>query len=120
MKDRYSIVVGLIFLALVVVAAVHTLNGGEPATLGLDRMPARWPLPEFAVPNARGSLKGDATVAQADCEPSALPCPADERRPPACEVHIAGAIRVCDLFDRPLVLSFWFAKGGKCVGQQDV
>lgn len=120
MKDRYSIVVGLIFLALVAVAAVHTLNGGEAATLGLDRMPARWPLPEFAVPNAAGALEGDANVAQDDCESSALPCPAGERRHPACQVDVAGAIRVCDLFNRPLVLSFWFTKGSDCVSQQDV
>ncbi len=120
MKDRYSIVVGLIFLALVAVAAVHTLNGGEAATLGLDRLPARWPLPEFAVPNAAGPLEGDANVAQDDCESSALPCSAGERRHPACEIHTAGAIRVCDLFDRPLVLSFWFTKGSDCVDQQDV
>jgi hypothetical protein len=120
MKDRYSIVVGLIFLALVAVAAVHTLNGGEATTLGLDRMPARWPLPEFAVPNAAGSLEGDANVAQDDCESSALPCPADQRRRSACRIPVAGAIRVCDLFDQPLVLSFWFTKGSDCVGQQDV
>lgn len=31
-----------------------------------------------------------------------------------------GSIRVCDLFDRPSVISFWFSKGGDCVDQQDV
>jgi hypothetical protein len=29
-------------------------------------------------------------------------------------------IRVCDLFDRPSVISFWFSMGGNCVDQQDV
>ena len=36
------------------------------------------------------------------------------------EIDVAGAIRVCDLFDKPLVLSFWFTKGGDCEAQQDV
>lgn len=119
MKDRYSIVVGLLFLILVAIATLSTLNGGE-GTLGLDRQADRWPLPEFAVPNARGGLEGDANVAQDDCESSALPCPEDAVREPACEISTAGAIRICDLFERPLVISFWFTKGGDCEAQQDV
>ncbi|MDX6625241.1 MAG: hypothetical protein QOE56_230 [Solirubrobacterales bacterium] len=120
MKDRYSIVVGLLFLALIAFAAVHTLgNGGGEGTLGLDKQPPRWPLPEFAVPDAGGSLEGDANVAQDDCGSSAIPCPEDPPRRPACEITTAGAIRVCDLFDRPLVISFWFTKGGDCADQQD-
>jgi AhpC/TSA family len=121
MKDRPSIVVGLLFLILVAVAGLHTLNGGgSEATLGLDRQPPRWPLPEFAVPDAAGSLEGDANVAQDDCGSSAIPCPEQPPRRPACEIRVPGAIRVCDLFDRPLVISFWFTKGGgDCAGQQD-
>jgi hypothetical protein len=34
-------------------------------------------------------------------------------------VDLEGAIRVCDLFDKPLVLSFWFTRGGECEAQQD-
>ena len=119
MKDRYSILVGLIFVAIVVVALIHGVPGGGD-TLGLDRQPARWPLPEFSVPDAAGGLEGDANVAQDDCSVGELPCPADARRRPACEIGTPGAIRVCDLFDRPLVISFWFGKGGGCVEQQDV
>jgi hypothetical protein len=119
MKDRYSIVVGLLFLVLVAIAALHTLGGGGGGTLGLDRQPARWPLPEFAVPDAAGGLEGDANVAQDDCESSEVPCPAGDRREPACEISTPGAIRVCELFDRPLVISFWFTKGGDCASQQD-
>ncbi|HET6570082.1 MAG TPA: TlpA disulfide reductase family protein [Solirubrobacterales bacterium] len=118
MKDRYSIFVGLIFAAIVVVALIHGVPGGGE-TLGLDRQEARWPLPEFAVPNAAGGLEGDANVAQDDCSVGELPCPADSRRQPACRIETPGAIRVCDLFDRPLVISFWFSKGGDCVEQQD-
>ncbi len=121
MRDRYSVIVGFIFLAVIVVATIQTLNsGGGESTLGLDRQPPRWPLPEFAVPAADGELEGDANVAQDDCESAAVPCPEDARRNPACRIRSAGAIRVCDLFDRPLVISFWFTKGGNCTEQQDV
>jgi hypothetical protein len=118
-KDRYSIIVGLLFLILVAIAALNTLGGRGEGTLGLDQRPARWPLPEFAVPDAAGSLEGDANVAQDDCESSAVPCPSADRRKPACEIPTAGAIRVRELFDRPLVISFWFTKGGDCADQQD-
>lgn len=121
MRDRYSLAVGLIFLALVAVATLHTLSGGGGnGTLGIDFEPPRWPLPEFAVPEAASQLEGDANVAQDDCESGALPCPASARRHPACGITTGHAIRVCDLFDRPLVLSFWFTKGGDCADQQDV
>jgi hypothetical protein len=120
-RDRYSILVGLLFLAVIVVATVNTIEGGGGGgTLGLDKLPARWPLPEFAVPEGAGELEGDANVAQDDCETSSLPCPEDAQRTSACRIGTAGAIRVCDLFDRPLVISFWFTRGGGCAEQQDV
>jgi hypothetical protein len=119
-KDRYSIAVGLLFVALVAFAAFHTIGGGSGETLGLDDFEDRWALPEFAVPLATGSLEGDANVAQDDCELAAVPCPADARRTPACRISTPGAIRVCDFFALPLVISFWFTKGGDCVAQQDV
>ncbi len=121
MKDRYSVAVGLIFVALIAFVTVNTLSGDESGgTLGLDRMEPRWPLPEFAVPAAAGQLEGDANVAQDDCALAAVPCPQDAVRTSACEISTAGAIRVCDLFGRPLVISFWFTKGGDCTAQQDV
>ena len=121
MKDRYSVLVGLLFLAVIVVATVNTLEGGGGGqTLGLDRFPLRWPLPEFAVPAGAGQLEGDANVAQDDCEAAEVPCPEDAQRSPACRIGTRGAIRVCDFFDRPLVISFWFTKGDGCAEQQDV
>lgn len=121
MRDRYSLAVGLIFLAVIVVATLNTIEGGGGGRiLGLDRFPARWPLPEFAVPEGAGGLEGDANVAQDDCETSSLPCPRSAQRAPACRIGTAEAIRVCDLFDRPLVISFWFTKGDGCAEQQDV
>ncbi|MGE5280776.1 MAG: TlpA family protein disulfide reductase [Chloroflexota bacterium] len=120
MRDRYSLAAGLIFAAVIAVAVVHTLQSGGEGTLGLDKLRARWPLPEFAVPRAAGSLEGDANVAQDDCATAQTPCPAGSRRAPACRIRTPGAIRVCDFFGRPLVLSFWFSRGGNCVEQQDV
>lgn len=122
MKDRYSLVVGLLFLAVIVIAAANTIGGGGGGqTLGLDKLPQRWPLPQFAVPDGATGPEGDANVAQDDCETSALPCPEGSERTPACRIDTAGAIRICDFFDRPLVISFWFSKGGgECVEQQDV
>jgi hypothetical protein len=121
MRDRYSVIVGLLFLVIIVVATIGTLNrGGGDWTLGLDRPPPRWALPEFAVPAAAGELEGDANVAQDDCESSVLPCPEDARRTAACRVDTPGALRACDFFDLPLVISFWFTKGGECADQQDV
>jgi hypothetical protein len=117
---RYSVVVGLLFAVVIAIALVSTLGSKDEGTLGLDELPARWPLPEFAVPRAAGALEGDANVAQDDCETSQTPCPPGARRPPACRIPTAGAIRVCAFFDRPLVLSFWFSRGGNCVQQQDV
>lgn len=119
MKDRYSILVGLFFVAIVAFALLNGVDD-DNGTLGLDEQPPRWALPEFAVPDAAGALEGDANVAQDDCSSSALPCPADASRTPACQVRTPGAIRVCDLFDRPSAISFWFSKGGNCVDQQDV
>lgn len=118
--NRYSLIVGLIFLILIGLATLHTLNGGGEDTLGLDKQPARWPLPEFAVPAAAGNLEGDANIYQDDCGSSTLPCPEDPPRVPACAITTPGAIRVCDLFDRPLVISFWFGTESGCERQQDV
>jgi hypothetical protein len=120
MTDRYSILAGLL-LAAVVAIALFSDTGDGGGTLGLEEQPPRWPLPEFAVPVAVGELEGDANIAQDDCATSQVPCSAEARRTPACRVPGDDAIRVCDLFDRPSVLTFWFSRGGAdCVDQQDV
>jgi hypothetical protein len=119
MRDRYTVAVGLLFAVIVAIAVLNG-GGGGGETLGLDIRGGRWPLPEFAVPLAGGALEGDANVTQDDCETSRLPCPGGDATTPACRVRARGAFRVCDLFDRPSVISFWFTKGGGCAEQQDV
>lgn len=116
---RYSLWVGLAFVALAVIAAVNTISTQEGALLGTDETERGTPLPLFAVPEALGPVQGDANVFQDDCETSRNPCPPEDRRTPACEVDGEDVIRVCDFFDRPLVLSFWFTRGGDCLPTQD-
>jgi hypothetical protein len=85
---------------------VNTIRTQSGGTLGTSKDERGIVLPEFAVPNARtGPLDKDANIAQDDCSTSENPCPSDAGRSPACEIPRQGAIRVCDYFDRPLVLS---------------
>ena len=115
---RYSTFVGLVFIGLIVVAAINGARTGEGTILGTQEILGE-PMAELAVPDIRGPLDADANVAQDDCETSANPCPAEDARTPACEIDPEGAIRVCDLFDRPLAVSFWFTRGADCLDAQD-
>lgn len=118
--SRYSLVVGLAFVALVIVAVLNAVQTEEDGILGADPEASRGtPVPEFAAPEIPGGPAGDANIAQDDCESSANPCPDGQARVPACEVDAAGAVRVCDLFDKPLAISFWFTRGGDCTPTQD-
>ena len=114
----YSVLVGLVFIAIIAVASINALRTEDSGVIGASDE-GDLPLAQFAVPSARSELDGDANIAQDDCETSRIPCPESDRRTPACEVDVEGAIRVCDLFDRPLVLSFWFTRGGECEAEQD-
>jgi thiol-disulfide isomerase/thioredoxin len=115
---HYSLFVGLVFVGLIVVAAINGLNTDEGTLLGTQEVRGE-PLAEFALPDVRGPLDLDANIAQDDCETAENPCPEEDRRTPACEIEPKGAIRVCDLFDRPLVISFWFTNPEACVETQD-
>jgi hypothetical protein len=118
---RYSILVGIAFLALIGVATLNTIRTESGGTLGTGEDERGMALPEFAVPDARtGPLDQDANIFQDDCSISENPCPPDARRTPACRIPREGAIRVCDLFDRPLVISFWFTRGADCLPTQDI
>ena len=116
---RYSYFVGLAFVAIVIIALLNLLGNDDAGILGISSDDQGAPMPEFAVPDARGTSDADANVFQDDCGSSANPCPADDQRVPACEIDAADAIRVCDLFDKPLAISFWFTKGGDCTPTQD-
>jgi thiol-disulfide isomerase/thioredoxin len=115
----YSLIVGIAFLALIAVAAVNLISTKNKGVLGASGE-GDLPLAQFAVPDARSGAGGDANIAQDDCDAARIPCPSGNTRTPACKVDVPGAIRVCDFFDKPLVLSFWFTRGGDCETQEDV
>ena len=122
-RARYSTFVGIAFLVLIVVADrehdPHRRRGHprDRATTerGIAAAGVRGPECCAAPPS------GDANVSQDDCATSENPCPPDDRRAPRPARSTShGAIRVCDLFDRPLVISFWFTRGADCLPTQDV
>jgi thiol-disulfide isomerase/thioredoxin len=115
----YSLIVGLVFIAVIAVAAVNLISTEDKGVLGASDE-GDLPLAQFAVPDARSDASGDANIAQDDCAAARIPCPSEDARTPACRVDVPGAIRVCDLFGKPLVLSFWFTRGGDCEDQEDV
>lgn len=117
--SRYSIWVGIAFAVLIGIATVNTLRSSEGGLLGADEADAGEPLPEFAVPELMQGPDNDANIFQDDCETSTNPCPSDEQRTPACEVELPRVINICDLLDRPLVLSFWFSTPAECPPTQD-
>lgn len=116
---RYPLLVGLAFIALIAYATYNTISNDDDGLLGAADGERGRALAEFAVPDVRGDLVGDANVFQDDCGIAANPCPEEERRTPACRIDPAGVLRVCDFFDLPLAISFWFTGGGDCLPQQD-
>lgn len=121
---RYSTFVGIAFLVLIVVATLNTIRNQSGGTLGVTGEGRGVPLSEFAVPNALppGPLNKDANISQDNCSTPENPCPSDAKRASACQIATvprSKAIRVCDLFNRPLVLSFWFTRGANCLPTQD-
>ena len=64
---------------------------------------------EFAVPDVRGGAgRATPTSPRTTARPPRTRARPTTARTPACEIDPEDAIRVCDLFDRPLVISFWF------------
>jgi hypothetical protein len=92
----YSVAVGVLLLGLIVFAGINSLTTDNPGPVGLAEGSR---LPAFAAPSATGSLDGDSNVNPKQ----------------ACKVQLPDAIRICDFFDRPLVLVGWFSRcGGHC------
>lgn len=101
---NYVALVGCLFVFVAAVALISTLRSEDSGTLGIGGYGEGEPVPEFAVPLADGDLDGDANV-----DPDQ-----------ACEIDEPEALRICDYFDRPLVISFWFTKqASECIDYQD-
>ena len=114
---RYPVIVGIAFVVLIAYATYNSIQTDEGGLLGADDAERGRALPEFAVPDIESGIEADANVYQDDCETSQNPCP--EPRVPACRIEDEEAIRVCDLFDKPLAISFWFTGGADCLDEQD-
>ena len=116
----YSLIVGLAFIALIAVAGINTISTKNKGVLGATNE-GDLPLAQFAVPDARTGAERRREHRPGRLRRGAHPLSVRRARgrPPA-RSSVPGAIRVCDLFDKPLVLSFWFTRGGDCEDQEDV
>ena len=116
---RYPVLVGIAFVVLIAYATYNTITNDDDGLLGAEAGERGRALAEFAVPDVRGTLENDANVYQDDCETAENPCPEDAQRVPACRIEVSEVLRVCDYFDRPLAISFWFTGGADCLAEQD-
>jgi len=116
---RYPVCVGIAFVVLIAYATYNTITNDDDGLLGAEEGERGRALAEFAVPDVRGSVEQDANVFQDDCETAENPCPDDAQRVPACDIDVPEVLRVCDYFDRPLAISFWFTGGAECLDEQD-
>lgn len=110
----YTVVIGILFLVGALVAGLNALSNRAPGTGG--GLEAGDPLPRFAAPAATGSLAGDANINQDDTDSGG------DRQTPACQVPgpPSQVVRICDFFNRPLVMVAWFTRGcGTCRRQLD-
>lgn len=102
---NYGALVGILIAIVAVLILVNTLRNTESGTVGIGPVGIGEKVDPFAVPIATSELEGDANV-----DP-------DE----ACRVAGEDVLRICDYFDRPLLISFWFTGGAsECIDQQDV
>src|SRR5437763_8134278 len=93
----YMWVVGVAGVIAIAVVAINSLGH---AGRGIEGPTPGKAMPRFAAPSAAGTLTGDPNVKQS---------PSDDGAPnktPACDVHLAGALRSCDFTSKPLVLTF--------------
>lgn len=103
-KTSLVAIVGVVVAAAVGIAVINILASQESNTVGLGDYGIGEKVEPFAIPDIASGLDGDANI--------------DPEQ--ACSVAVDGAIRVCDYFRKPLVISFWFTRGaGRCVEVQD-
>lgn len=100
-------VVGVLFLAVVLVNGIRSKGpGSEGVTIG-QRMPA------FAAPLALSDLEGDVNVATKAGQGEA-------GKVPACRLRGERILNVCQLYERgPVVLAFAATRGKQCIRQLD-
>jgi hypothetical protein len=109
--NKYAWAVGIVFVMILsVLLFVETLPNSGESLFGPKRGTR---LKAFAAPSALGNLEGDANVCQK------APCPDDAGENPACELRAEEVVNLCELRERPLVLTFFFDRGADCEPQVD-
>jgi hypothetical protein len=110
--NKYAWAVGIVMLMVLgVVLFVQTLpNEGS----GIDGPRPGTVIKAFAAPSALGNLEGDANVCQ-----RAEQCSGAVGDRPACTLLSEDVVNVCELRERPLVLTFIFDRGADCYPQVD-
>lgn len=104
-RFNYMALVGVVFAVIVVIALFNMLQTTDSGTVGIGDVGIGDKAAPFAVPLAMSDLDGDANV-----DPDQ-----------ACSVAGDDVLRICDYFDKPLVMSFWFTKqAASCIDYQDV
>jgi hypothetical protein len=96
-RPNYTWVVGVAATIAIIVAGINSLPNAGRGTRG-PAVGKR--VPVFAAPSATGPLKGDPNVKQSPTDTTA------PNKTPACNVHLAGVVRVCPPFTRPYVITF--------------
>lgn len=95
--NRYTWVVGIAALVVVVIALVNSAGNPGRGYLGLK---AGSEMPAFAAPLASSGSQADANIR------AATGGDATQGPVPACEVDDPQALNICNLQDKPIVLTF--------------
>jgi hypothetical protein len=112
--QKYTWVVGVAALVVIIIVSINSAGNPGRGYLGpkVGTM-----LPPFAAPTAASGLAGDANVRP---EQDGV----DAQGPlPACQVHGADVVNICELWDKPLVVTFvadGFQSSGECRSAFDV
>lgn len=102
---NYGALVAVLVFFVAIFILVNALRNTESGTVGIGPVGIGEKVDPFAVPIATSDLEGDANV-----DPDQ-----------ACRVAGAEVLRICDYFERPLLVSFWFTGGAsECIDQQDI
>jgi hypothetical protein len=108
--SRYGWFVGVVAVLLIAYMSVHTLASHHAGSRGPA---AGAPLPPFAAPIATSQVGGDVNVARHAGDGRAGDVP-------ACSIHRAGVLNVCDMARRgPVVLAFLATRAADCTGPLD-
>ena len=109
--NRYAWVVGILMVMGIGVVTLTTSLPNSGEGLRGPELGAR--IPDFAAPAATGDLEGDANVRQRTGGSEGA------GTVPACKVVSDGVVNVCELREKPLVLTFLVTRGADCEPQVD-